>query len=85
MTNEIMELIRSTLLLRKDQVTPESTIESFVHDSMDIVELIAVLTNTYKITFRSADIAGLKTVADVVRYVEKHRQTTKTSHPLDGF
>lgn len=85
MNEEIIELIRSTLLLRKDQVVIETPIESIVRDSMDIVELIAVLTNVYKIAFRSSDIAGLKTVGDIVKYVEAHRETAKASHPLDNF
>ncbi len=85
MNEEIIELIRATLLLRKDQISTQTTIESIVRDSMDIVELIAVLTNTYKIAFRSADIAGLKTVEDIVRYVETHQQTSSASHPLDNF
>lgn len=85
MNEEIIELIRATLLLRKDQVSTETTIESIVRDSMDIVELIAVLTNTYKIAFRSSDIAGLKTVGDVVRYVETHQKSAHASHPLDSF
>jgi acyl carrier protein len=66
-------------------VAIKTPIESIVRDSMDIVELIAVLTNTYKIAFRSSDIAGLKTVEDVVGYVETHQKTTKAGHPLDSF
>lgn len=85
MTDEIINLIRTTLLLRADQISPETPIEAIARDSMDIVELIAVLTNTYKIAFRSQDIAKIKTVNDIISYVEMHHATPESTHPLDAF
>jgi len=42
-------------------------------DSLDFVELLFDLEETYGVQIPESDAAGLRTVEDVVRYVDAHR------------
>jgi len=85
MRNEILETIRGTLYLAKDQVSEDSLIERIAKDSMDVIELIAVLSNKYKVSINPSEMGNIKTIGDIIQYVVDHHDTTKTEKSLRNF
>jgi acyl carrier protein len=73
MEQKVIDAIRGALALREDQITLTTPIEEIARDSMDIVELIAVLSNDFGVAVVPKELDKIKTVQDVVRYVEKHQ------------
>ena len=43
-------------------------------DSLDIFEMVTALENEYEIEIPEEDLPTLKTVGDVVKYVEVHKE-----------
>lgn len=55
-----------------DEVTLETTFEDLDADSLDVFQVISEIEDTFDIQIESEE--GLKTVADLVAYVEKLMQ-----------
>lgn len=69
--DKIKEIILETLCCDEDLVTPEATLfDDLGADSLDAVELNMALEDAFDIKIPDEDIANLKTVADVVAYVD---------------
>ncbi|PIS04914.1 MAG: acyl carrier protein [Candidatus Buchananbacteria bacterium CG10_big_fil_rev_8_21_14_0_10_42_9] len=85
MNQEIIETIRETLYLTADQINENTLIEEIAKDSMDIVELVAVLGSQYKVAFQPEKMAHIKTVGDVIKYVTENMDTSDSSDPLKSF
>jgi acyl carrier protein len=50
-------------------LTPETTFEQLDVDSLDLVELAAVIEDEYAVTIENSDMAQLRSVGDVVELV----------------
>jgi acyl carrier protein len=71
MFEKIKEIINSTLSCGEDVITMEaSLIDDLGADSLDAVELCMTLEEEFDITIPEDKIADLKTVKDIVDYVE---------------
>ena len=71
MFEKIKEIINSTLSCGEDVITLEaSLIDDLGADSLDAVELCMTLEEEFDITIPEDKIADLKTVKDIVDYVE---------------
>jgi len=75
MKAEIIETIRESLKLGKKEIVENSKIEDLIQDSLDLVELVAVLSNKYKIVIHTSELQNIVTVGDIINYVEKHKNT----------
>ena len=64
----ITEILEENLDIDPANVTEEATFESLGIDSLDMVELICELEDRFDIDFGEPE--GLKTVGDVVVYVD---------------
>ena len=64
----ITEILEENLDIDPANVTEEATFESLGIDSLDMVELICELEDRFDIDFGEPE--GLKTVGDVVAYVD---------------
>lgn len=73
MTNfeQIKKILVEQLDIDEDMVTPETTIEDLGVDSLDLVEAVMAIEDTFNIKIEDNDLEGLKTVNDFVEYVEK--------------
>ena len=72
MEQKIVELIAEKLCKKAEQVTMTSRlVEDLGADSLDVVELIMAFEDEFGVSLPDEDIASMKTVGDVVNYINK--------------
>lgn len=70
---KIIGILCDQLDLDREQVTEDSEIiDDLGADSLDIVDLVMTLEEEFDTEISDEMIEGMKTVGDVVRYVEEH-------------
>ena len=70
----VKEIVCEQLGVSADEVTPEASfIEDLGADSLDIVELVMALEAEYEMEISDEDAEKIKTVQDVISYIEAHR------------
>lgn len=80
--DELIETIRECLHYA-GPVEGRTEISELIHDSIDLVELISVVGDRYEIRFDLMEMEGVRTVDDLVVYVEDRRGGPATPDPLD--
>ena len=69
----IREIICDQLDLEEDKVTMDSDImEDFEADSLDVVDLVMSIEDEFGLEVPDDQIENLRTVGDVVRYIEEN-------------
>ncbi|MCJ7806400.1 MAG: acyl carrier protein [Clostridia bacterium] len=53
-----------------DKLSMETTFEDIDADSLDIVELVMALEEEFDLEISDQEIENIKTVGDIVRYIE---------------
>lgn len=67
MFEKVCGMLAEQLGIPADSIRPESeVIKDLGADSLDVVELMMTLENTYGITLSESDVEGVKTVQDIV-------------------
>ncbi len=70
---KVREILCDQLDLEEDKVTMDSDIvEDFEADSLDVVDLVMSLEDEFDIEIPDEEIENIKTVGDVVRYIEEN-------------
>jgi acyl carrier protein len=70
----LKSLISSDLGVDEDTIDMDSRlIEDLGADSLDAVELIMSIEDTFEIEVADSDADSLKTVKDIVEYIENHK------------
>ncbi len=70
----VKEIVIEQLGVNEDEVTPEASfLEDLGADSLDIVELVMALEEEYELEVSDEDAESIKTVQDVVSYIEGRR------------
>ncbi len=71
---KVKEIVCEQLGVSENEVTPgASFIEDLGADSLDIVELVMALEEEYEMEISDEDAEKIKTVQDIISYVESHR------------
>ena len=75
MNNDIFEMLKAIAVndigIDADKITPESNIiKDLGLDSLDIVDMLMKVEETFGVTIDDSDVVEMKTVADVVRFIE---------------
>lgn len=71
MFEKVQDVIVAELGVDKNDVTPEATIlDDLGADSLDVVELVMALEDTFDIEVNDEEVTKLKTVSDIVKYIE---------------
>ncbi|MBR4300327.1 MAG: acyl carrier protein [Bacteroidales bacterium] len=70
--NKIIELVADKLGISNSEITMEADFRRDLSaDSLDVSELIMSLENEFSIRVPESDMVNLKTVGNVVDYIEK--------------
>lgn len=70
---QVKKILCDQLDLEEEQVTEEAeVIEDLGADSLDIVDLVMTLEEEFDTEIPDEDIENLKTVGDIVKYIEDH-------------
>ena len=75
MNNDIFEKLKAIAVnqigIDEEKVTPESDIiKDLGLDSLDIVDMLMSVEETFGVTIDDGDVAEMKAVADVVKFIE---------------
>ncbi len=71
---KVREIIADTLACEEDQVEMGTNIrEDLDADSLSVVELTMALEEEFGLSIEDEDAAELKTVKDIVDYIEAHK------------
>jgi acyl carrier protein len=75
---EIIEQVNSMLAeefeVEESEFTPDANLkETLQLDSINLVDLIALVQMTYKITIPVADLKQIQTFSDLYDYIESHQ------------
>ena len=70
---KVKKILCDQVDLEEEQVTEEAeVIEDLGADSLDIVDLVMTLEEEFDTEIPDEDIENLKTVGDIVKYIEDH-------------
>ena len=74
---EIIEQVNSLLAeefeIEQTEFAPEATLkETLQLDSINLVDLVALVQYTYKVTIPATDLPSIKTINDLYDYIEQH-------------
>ena len=81
MSDDVLETIREALSIGEGMISPRTPIRTLVRDSIDMVELVAVLSDRYQVAIDPDDLRQIKTVGDIQRYVAAHRGKRPAGRP----
>ena len=74
MFDEIKAVIAETLSVDEDKITLEASLtDDLGADSLDAVELGMAIEDAVGVTIADEDLPNIKTVQDLVDYVESHK------------
>ncbi len=74
MKDQLFALIADELSVDKEQVTLEANLQDDLGaDSLDAIQLIMSIENEFDITIPESEIDKLKTVADIMKYIESNK------------
>lgn len=76
MDERVKEIIANQLGVEKSEVVPEAAfVDDLGADSLDLVELIMAMEEEFDIEIADEEAEKLKTVQDVMAYINAHSQS----------
>ena len=75
MFEEIKTIVAENLGVEEDSITMESSFKDDLKaDSLDLFDMVIALVENYVIEITSDDLGQLETVADVIDYIQSHKE-----------
>ena len=73
LSDKVKKALAEQLMLDEADITTESRlVEDLGADSLDLVQLLILLEKEYSVTFEEEEIKDVKTVGDIIGFLEKH-------------
>lgn len=73
--NEVNKVIAEEFEIEESAITPDGDLKETLNlDSLNLVDLVAVVEYTYKIKIPAADLRTIKTFNDLYDYIDAHQQ-----------
>ena len=70
---KVNNLLVEEFEIEESEFTPEASLkETLQLDSINLVDLVALVQYTYKITIPATDLPSIKTFNDLYDYIEQH-------------
>ena len=70
---KVRDIICDQFDVEEDAVTPETLLEEDLDaDSLDLVDLVMSFDDEFQIEVPEEEIENIKTVGDIVKYIEEH-------------
>lgn len=74
MFEKVQSMIAELMVIDKNKIKGESKfIEDLKADSLDLVQMLIAMENEFGIEFGDDEIQKVKTVNDVVNFIENHK------------
>ena len=71
---KVRELINDVMHIEEDKITPESNLfNDLGFDSIEAFELVAAIEEEFGATVSDEDAENLKTVKNIVDYIDSHK------------
>ena len=72
---EQQQIIVEQLDVSEEEVTPEASfIDDLGADSLDIVELVMAMEETFDVEIPDEEADNIRTVQDAINYIQQHRE-----------
>ena len=68
----VQKMICDQFDLEPEQIAEDTTLEDVDADSLDIYDLAQSIEVAFDITFREEDLEEIKTVGDIVKFIENN-------------
>ena len=73
LSDKVKKALAEQLMLDEADIKTESRlVEDLGADSLDLVQLLILLEKEYPATFEEEEIKDVKTVGDIIGFLEKH-------------
>ncbi len=73
LSDKVKKALAEQLMLDETDIKTESRlVEDLGADSLDLVQLLILLEKEYSVTFEEEEIKDVKTVGDIIGFLEKH-------------
>jgi acyl carrier protein len=71
----VKQIIVEQLDVSEDEVTPEASfIDDLGADSLDIVELVMAMEETFDVEIPDEEADNIRTVQDAINYIQQHKE-----------
>jgi len=79
----LVDILARDYSVAREQVKPEATLETLGLDSLSVLELMFKIEDRYKVKITGDTPTDLRTVSDVVRYIDSLIAGNSATHNLN--
>ncbi len=70
---QVNALLAEEFEIEQSEITPDANVkETLMLDSLSLVDMVALVQQTYKVTIPVADLPSIKTFGQLYDYIEAH-------------
>ena len=72
-SKKVIDVLQEQLDIEREKIKMDSAIiDDLGADSVDVVDVVQTLEGEFNLQFSNSDIEGLRTVSDIVNFIEEH-------------